>query len=702
MDQLPTQLAELADNQQKVDFLNQTARQILQTSRRNLPRAIALCEMASELAMSGEFQQQPYQTGLVESLTNLGEFYIQFANYDLALSFLFKALDLLEAIDNPQATAAILNWIGQTYGYLGEYDQALDYYLKAQDIYHKQGKRTEQANVLNNVGQVYLHLNELERGLDFFNQSLGLLEEVGAVDELAEVLSNLCQVYTQLGEGQRALDCGLRSAKLYRQRGNTLGQAHVLISLGDLFRMAHRYTRNMPPGFQKGIELLEVHRQTQANAWGIPNNALDCYHTALDQARQVQAKFEMATALLRLGDTYLNDPIPALTENDRMEQAMGYLNMAHSLATEINARPLISESNRLLAVIYKRQGNFQAALEHFEQFHAIREEVFNRETDNRLKNLEIVHQVDAARKEAEISHLKNITLQKEMHDRATAQHELEAANQQLREEISAKELLIADLNAFSYMVAHDLKNPLTNISLSAGLVKLELNRSPTSQGEAAYNEHLERIMWMVSKMNRIINELLTLANVRQEQVFPEPLDMATVVSDVEQRLGQLFQEYQATLVKPAAWPAALGHAPWVEEVWANYLSNAVTYGGRPPYLELGADELEPEGEALNPADPLQEQDLILPAGRVRFWVRDNGDGVPPELQEHLFEPFNYPKIRGAGLQPSPVLGHGLGLSIVKRIVEKMGGSVGMESSGQAKMGSLFYFILPAAPLKTDI
>ncbi len=178
--------------------------------------------------------------------------------------------------------------------------------------------------------------------------------------------------------------------------------------------------------------------------------------------------------------------------------------------------------------------------------------------------------------------------------------------------------------------------------------------------------------------------------------------MAVILGDVEQRLAQLFQEYNATLIKPAAWPAALGHAPWVEEVWANYLTNAVTYGGRPPCLEVGAEELEPEGEPLNPADPLQEQDLILPVGRVRFWVRDNGDGVPPEVQEHLFEPFNYDKVHVGSAMSKPTYGHGLGLSIVKRIVEKMDGRVGMESSGQASQGSLFYFILPAAPLKSDV
>ena len=116
-----------------------------------------------------------------------------------------------------------------------------------------------------------------------------------------------------------------------------------------------------------------------------------------------------------------------------------------------------------------------------------------------------------------------------------------------------------------------------------------------------------------------------------------------------------------------SWPRALGHAAWVEEVWANYLSNAIKYGGQPPRVMLGAE-------------PQQD-------GMVRYWVRDNGPGLAPEDQARLFTPFTR-------LDQVRVKGHGLGLSIVRRIVEKLGGQVGVES--QLGQGSTFFFILPAA------
>ncbi|MEZ4676191.1 MAG: ATP-binding protein [Caldilineaceae bacterium] len=223
-----------------------------------------------------------------------------------------------------------------------------------------------------------------------------------------------------------------------------------------------------------------------------------------------------------------------------------------------------------------------------------------------------------------------------------------------------------DLNAFAHTVAHNLKAPLTHVILAADL--LELNANTMNEECVPY---VKTIVNYGRKMTDIIDELLLLAEVRsREDLLLLPLQMSRIVKDVEARLTTLLTQYNAQLVMPEqkdAWPCVIGYAPWVEEVWANYLSNAIKYGGRPPVIEIGS--------------------TVANNGMVRFWVRDNGEGIPVEDRRTLFQPF-------ARLKPYSTDGHGLGLSIARRIIEKLGGEVGMESvEGE---GSVFSFTLPTA------
>ena len=222
-----------------------------------------------------------------------------------------------------------------------------------------------------------------------------------------------------------------------------------------------------------------------------------------------------------------------------------------------------------------------------------------------------------------------------------------------------------ELDAFAHTVAHDLKNPLALLTGFVELVRYGYDTMP----EQELLEYLQIVVQAGSKMSSIIDELLLLSGVRKTEVDMQPLDMSSIVVEAQQRLGHLVRERQAEVIVPdtSEWPAAVGHAPWVEEVWGNYLSNAIEYGGTPPRVEIGA--------------------TAQPDGMVRFWVQDNGPGIPPEQQGQLFTPFTQ-------LSQARTEGHGLGLSIVQRIVAKLHGQVGVQSA--AGQGSTFFFTLPSA------
>ncbi len=223
-----------------------------------------------------------------------------------------------------------------------------------------------------------------------------------------------------------------------------------------------------------------------------------------------------------------------------------------------------------------------------------------------------------------------------------------------------------ELDAFAHTVAHDLKSPLTSIVGFSGVLEKRLDHM--SDEEIGY--YLNIIGRSGRKMDNIIDELLLLASMRKlEDAKRMPLAMADIVAEAQGRLVDAIVERHAEIVLPTIWPVALGYAPWVEEVWVNYISNAIKYGGAPPCVELGATPSSRSNDTS-----------------VRFWVRDNGQGLTPEEQARLFTLFTR-------LDSVRAKGHGLGLSIVRRIVEKLGGEVGVESD--LGIGSTFWFTLPS-------
>jgi signal transduction histidine kinase len=237
--------------------------------------------------------------------------------------------------------------------------------------------------------------------------------------------------------------------------------------------------------------------------------------------------------------------------------------------------------------------------------------------------------------------------------------------EQQRQQVAELEESNEALQAFSQMVAHDLKGPVT---VMLGYAELILtSRELYSVSEQELQNYAQLIYKTNRKMGRIINDLLLLAQIRRQGEVPMmAVNMGEVVAEVLLRLRWDIDRAGAKVRCADGWPVVEGYEAWAEEIWVNYLTNALKYGGNTPEILLGFDVIE-EAES-----------------RVRFWVQDWGPGISAEAQKKLFVEFSR-----VGTQR--VEGHGLGLSIVRRIAERMGGTVGVES--EVGMGSRFWFTL---------
>ncbi|MBI5566218.1 MAG: PAS domain S-box protein [Chloroflexi bacterium] len=242
----------------------------------------------------------------------------------------------------------------------------------------------------------------------------------------------------------------------------------------------------------------------------------------------------------------------------------------------------------------------------------------------------------------------------------TERKQAEETQRQYAAELEAQN---AELDAFAHTVAHDLKNPVGHIAGYLELLQLDYQRF----SDEARLDIIQRATVATNRLVTIIDELLLLSRIRQTEVRMYALAMGGIVATAVARLSEQIRLTHATLSLPDIWPRALGHAPWIEEIWVNYLSNALKYGGQPPRIELGFDQ---------PID-----------GKLRFWVQDNGHGLSADEQARLFIPFTR-------LSKTVAHGHGLGLSIVRRVAERLGGEAGVQS--EPGQGARFYFTLRPA------
>jgi two-component system sensor histidine kinase/response regulator len=244
-----------------------------------------------------------------------------------------------------------------------------------------------------------------------------------------------------------------------------------------------------------------------------------------------------------------------------------------------------------------------------------------------------------------------------------AKDHLEAANKDLESKVAQLQIRNTELQAYDHTIAHNLRTPL-----AASIRFLEFLTSYKCDNLTEEQHHLvAQALAMLESSGDTINALLMLSADSYDSLKPEPIDMAKLVAEALRQLAGEQASAQGTANVPETWLPAAGYGPWVGQVWLNYLSNAFKHCPPPVELELGCS---PEGQ-----------------NKVKFWVQDNGISLTSDERKQLFLPFSRVHRELYG-------GHGLGLTVVSRIIGNLGGEVGAEIPEAG--GNRFFFTLPAA------
>jgi signal transduction histidine kinase len=234
-------------------------------------------------------------------------------------------------------------------------------------------------------------------------------------------------------------------------------------------------------------------------------------------------------------------------------------------------------------------------------------------------------------------------------------------------DVSEEEAIHRLMGHFMANIAHEFRTPLSALAAS---IELLLDQSP-DLSPAELQELLNTLHLGILGLQTLVGNLLESASIEagRFRVNPRPSDLGKIIAEAIRTMQPLLDKRGQRLVVelPAAIPVVRADSRRTVQVLVNLLSNASKYGPDDTEITIGA---------------------TLRDGWARITVADRGPGIPPEYRKDVFRRFVYPDTDGDKTQ----YGAGLGLSVVKAVVEAQGGQVGLED--RTAGGSIFWFTLP--------
>lgn len=374
-----------ADVGGKIAILNDLAWALSDTAPK---RAYALSETAYAQASDPGNGAPPDQAGLAYSLRTQGYINQRLGDYARGTAQLLKAQSLFESLGIADGLADVLDGLGGIYGQIGDFPEALGYAYRQLDVAQRTGDQRRVANAYNNLASINLDSGDYDRAIETLRLNLQLAREIdyGRIVCLSSL--NLAQMYLLSGDGARALENGLQGLRVCQETGFELFEAYAL----DLIGKAHM---NL----------------------GTPLQAIPYLEQALELAGRLESKVIEPVVLLGLGEAYRGV--------QRYDRALAYLHQAVAVAHSIGAKIELFKAHLSLSEIYQQQGDLVSALQHLKEHHAWRERVFNEKADQRLKVLQVAHDTETAKKEAEIAHLRAVELHQEIAEHARVRLQLQ-------------------------------------------------------------------------------------------------------------------------------------------------------------------------------------------------------------------------------------------------------------------------------------
>jgi serine phosphatase RsbU (regulator of sigma subunit)/Tfp pilus assembly protein PilF len=355
-----------ADAQQRIDILNEAA-----WKQRYSHTAEAEKKAAEALRLS---EGLAYGLGKGYALLNLGVCSFLLSKGDeRLLQNLREAQVCFEQASDRLGLTRALNGIANVYDSYGEYEKGLEYCFGGLKMAREGTDSEILSDLLSTTGNIYYRLGDYAQALNAYQESLDIREKTGELKAAASSLNLMGRTHAAKGEFEKGLECYQKSIALRESLGET----------GAL------------PWSYIGLAALYEKKEEPDKAFVYYSRCLALNASNKDKRLDLHVYIGTGRYQISLGD---------------FAAGLRDLLKAQNLAEELNAKPLLYEVHHLLAALYEKKGDAEKALNHFRNFHALKEEVLNRESGNRLKNQQISFAVERSEQEAEIHRLRNVEL----------------------------------------------------------------------------------------------------------------------------------------------------------------------------------------------------------------------------------------------------------------------------------------------------
>lgn len=563
-----------------------------------------LLELSEAALLASERLTPPYLTGKADSLVNMA-FANRLRNFPLALEQVRQAIDIYGQHDSPEGMVKATAILSGILWLTGHYTEALQQSLVELAGAIQQNDRSMQAEMFMLAGMCLSEQGDNAAALDYYSHALGIAQNEGNTVQEALITMNRAQVFQHIGQYEDAIQDIEFGLPIWRELGN-------------------RDTEAIATGLLAGV----------SRDMGNFEQALRINQEKLVQIEPLESDFIKCHTLLDIGKVYV--------EWEKPHEALPSLEEALQLARKNHFQHTIIDTASVLVTVYRSIEAYQKALETYDLLLTSKETLTQQELTKSRESLTLKFEVERSRMEAD--------------------HQRQMRNNE-REQFERLSRLRDDYIAHA---THDLKNPLSSISVYANLLRHYIGDDPKQLG---YIDHIEN---NVLRMRQLVNDMLELARLESSKLlmFSDISLEALVAEVIRDQLGiATHRNIDLQFEPPSEKLMVSVDTGLIRRAMTNLLGNAITY----------THENTPVQVKLDSHDRFAQIHFI-----------DNGPGIEHDALEQVFDPF-YRAQTTASAYPD---GSGLGLAIVKTIVEHHKGSVSVESTiGE---GATFTISLPLA------